>query len=73
MQPAIKQGGEGASTHPQRPGAALIPPVVAIPVFAPVAAIGCDAPNEIYRLAYEWARLALRPSAYELATTFVAN
>jgi hypothetical protein len=73
MHSAITQGGEGASTHPQNLRAALIPPVVVMPVFAPVAAIAGDASHEIYRLAYEWARLALRPSVYELATTFVAN
>jgi hypothetical protein len=73
MHSAIKQGGEGASTHPQNPRTALIPPFVVMPVFAPLAAVACDAPHEIYRLAYEWARVALRPSAYELATTFVAN
>jgi hypothetical protein len=66
-------GGEGASTQTHRPGPPSIPAVVVFPLFMPGSATTCDALFDIYRVAYEQALAALRPSPYELAARFAAN
>ena len=73
MNQLINVGGEGASTHIPRPPTASIPSVVVLPYFMPSAPMTFDAQIEIYRLAYERAQAALRPSPYELAARFAAN
>ena len=73
MHPTFKLGGEGASTHFNRPEACSIPALVALGVFAPTVAMACGLPQDIYRVAYERAEAALRPSPVELATRFIAN
>ena len=73
MHPTFNLGGEGASTHFVRREASSIPAVVALAVFMPSATMACGLPQDIYRVAYEMAKAALRPSPVELATRFIAN
>jgi len=73
MHQAFKLGGEGASTNFLLSETPPVPAVVVLPIVMPFAAIACSAQCDIYRLAYELAQAALRPSPFELATRFVAN
>jgi hypothetical protein len=73
MHPKINLGGEGASTQLLRREIPSVPALVVLPILVVSATSACIAPHEIYRLAYEWAQAALRPSSFELATRFVAN
>ncbi len=60
-------GGEGASTPWLRTEPTREPAVMVFPMA--LFAVCTDAPmvQDIYRLAYERARAAMRPSAYEVA------
>jgi hypothetical protein len=66
-------GGEGEST----PWSLSAPGPAAGLVVCPMltAGVGVDATTvqDIYRLAYEWARAASRPSAYEMALKASCN
>jgi hypothetical protein len=66
-------GGEGASIPWTRPESETTAGLVVCPLTP--SDIGWDATmvNEVYRLAYERARAALRPSAYELALRVCDN
>lgn len=65
-------GGEVASKawFPSGPGTTGL---VACPTFAPGVGRDAAAVREIYRLAYEGARAASRPSAYEMALRASCN
>jgi hypothetical protein len=73
MYPIVNLVGEGASTPAFHPAATFVPSLVVWPTLQPGGAHALDASKELYRLAYEWAQAALRPSPYELASRFVAN
>jgi hypothetical protein len=73
MYPTTNLGGEGASTLVFQPVLTMIPALVVWPVLPSNGATSFDASQEIYRLAYEWAKAVIRPSRYELAFRFVAN
>jgi hypothetical protein len=60
-------GGEGASTPWMRSEAGSAPGLVVCPILSNDSGMDAMMALEIYRLAYERAQAALRPSAYELA------
>jgi hypothetical protein len=65
-------GGEGESTpwSPSEPGTAGL---IVFPMLTAGVGVDLMTVQEIYRLAYEWARAALRPSAYEMALRVSCN
>jgi hypothetical protein len=73
MYPIGKLVGEGASTASFHTAATFVPSLVVWPMLIPGGAHELDASKELYRLAYEWAQAALRPTPAELASRFVAN
>jgi hypothetical protein len=73
MYPIAKLVGEGASTPAFHQAATFVPSLVVWPMLTPGGPHALDASKELYRLAYEWAQAALRPSRFELASRFVAN
>jgi len=73
MYQIAKMVGEGASTPAFHRAATFVPSLVVWPILMPGGAQTLDASKELYRLAYEWAQAALRPSRSELASRFVAN
>jgi hypothetical protein len=62
-----EMSGEGASTPRARSGSGSAVGLVVCPMLSPGLAMDAGKVEEIYRLAYEWAQAALRPSAYEMA------
>jgi hypothetical protein len=73
MYPKPDLGGEGASTLAFLPSAMMVPSFVVWPMVSPPGANTLDTSQEVYRLAYEWAKAVLRPGPYELACRFIAN
>ncbi len=73
MYPIVNLVGEGASTPAFQPAATFVPSLAVWPILARGGAPSLDASKELYRLAYESAQAALRPSLCELASRFVAN
>lgn len=65
MHPFLLGNGEGACAVTVRSGMASTPLVVVWPVMGPIAAPPPDVAEYIYRLALEWARVALLSSAYD--------
>ena len=63
----VKFGGEGASTAGFLPAVAPGHGLVVWPIVSPGGANTCEASQEVYRLAYEWAQAVARPARYELA------
>jgi hypothetical protein len=59
--------GEGASTPWFRPESGTASGLVVCPMLPPGISMDASMAQEIYRLAYERAWAALRPSAYEIA------
>ena len=66
-------GGEGDSTPWSPSESETAAGLVLCPMLT--AGVGVDATTvqDIYRLAYDWARAALRPSAYEMALKASCN
>jgi hypothetical protein len=60
-------GGEGASAPWIRSEVAPATGLVVCPMFSAEAGMDASMVQEIYRMAYERARAASRPSAYEIA------
>jgi hypothetical protein len=60
-------GGEGASTPWFRSEAGPAPALVVCPMLTAEACMDATMAQEIYRLAYERAQAALRPTAYDIA------
>jgi hypothetical protein len=65
--------GEGASTPWFRPASVSEPGLVVYPMFSHVTGMDAGLAEEIYRLAYERAQAALRPSAYEILLRVCEN
>ncbi len=66
-------GGEGASVPWLRVESGSAPGLVLCPMLPSNAATAVGTVQEIYRLAYERAQAALRPSAYDIARTACWN
>jgi hypothetical protein len=62
-----EMGGEGASTPWFRSESGSAPALVICPMLTAESCMDVTMAQEIYRLAYERAQAALRPSAYEIA------
>ena len=73
MYPTGDSGGEGASTPVFRPAIHSVPNLVVWPLISPGGASPADAFQDLYRLAYEQAQAALRPSPYQYARRFASN
>ncbi len=65
--------GEGASTPWPGSESGAAAGLVVCPMLAPGVAMDAMKVQEIYRLAYERAQAALRPSAYEMALSVCWN
>jgi hypothetical protein len=66
-------GGEGASTPWTRPEPGMAVGLVVCPVAASGVGLDIATIQEIYHMAYERARAALRPSLYERALLVCGN
>jgi hypothetical protein len=66
-------GGEGASMPWIRSGGGLASGMVVCPMLALGGVMGAGFAEEIYRLAYERAQAALRPSVYEIVQRACLN
>lgn len=66
-------GGDGAAMSWVQREPEFTPGLVAWPMFSPVACMDVTMAQEIYRLAYEQAQAALRPSIYQMAQKACRN
>lgn len=66
-------GDEGAATPWNHSGPGMAAGMVVCPMFMANGGSGAVAVEEIYRLAYEWARATSRPSLYEIALRASCN
>jgi len=66
-------GDEGASTPWKYSGPGMASGMVVCPMFVASAGPGAAGVEEIYRLAYEWARAVSRPSLYEMSLRACCN
>jgi hypothetical protein len=65
-------GGEGASTPTFGPRVMAVPAVVVWPATTH-GSVPFEASQDLYRLAYEWALVMMRPGGYELANRIAPN
>jgi hypothetical protein len=66
-------GGQGTPAPEVASGFVAIPALMLCPIRVPAVAMTQEAAQEIYRLAYEKARAALRPTKYERAQRVCRN
>ena len=65
--------GEGTPAPEAASGFVAIPALMLCPILLPAVAMTQEAAQEIYRLAYEKAQAALRPTKYERAQRICWN